>query len=127
MEKDFVELTPDRMKEIYVPSEKVNNIFMSEDKPLNCLERKYIEENPREQGKALDVQIGGNHYKKYKIQPMEYAMKNNLNACQFNIVKYVTRYKDKNGLDDLKKAKHCIDIIIQMEYEDVKDQGVQAK
>lgn len=61
-------------------------------------------------------QIGGNHYLSLAIQPVEYAHKNNLNFCQGSIVKYVTRYKDKNGLEDLKKARHFIDLLIQMEY-----------
>jgi len=61
---------------------------------------------------ALDTQVGGDHYRKYKIQPMEYILANDLNFCQGNIVKYVTRYRDKNGVEDLEKAKHYIDIII---------------
>lgn len=72
--------------------------------------------------KALDTQIGGNHYKDLKIQPIEYIMANNLNYCQGNAVKYVTRYKAKNGLEDLKKAKHYIDLLIQFEYpNEIKD------
>ena len=72
--------------------------------------------------KPLDTQIGGNHYKNLKIQPIEYIMANNLNYCQGNAIKYLTRYKDKNGLEDLKKAKHYIDILIQLEYpNEIKD------
>jgi hypothetical protein len=63
----------------------------------------------------LQTQIGGSHYVKLKIQPMEYSMANNLNACQHTIVKYVTRYKDKNGIEDLKKARHTIDLLIEFE------------
>ncbi len=62
--------------------------------------------------KALDIQVGGDHYKKLKIQPMEYSMANGLNACQHTIIKYVTRYPDKNGVEDLKKARHTIDLLI---------------
>jgi hypothetical protein len=65
---------------------------------------------------ALSVQVGGNHYKDMKIQPIEFTMKNNLNFCQGNVIKYVTRYKHKNGIEDLKKAKHYIDLIIDLEY-----------
>jgi Protein of unknwon function (DUF3310) len=65
---------------------------------------------------ALDIQEGGDHYKKMAIQPIEFTMKNNLNFCQGNIIKYVTRYKTKNGIEDLKKAKHYIDLLIEMEY-----------
>ncbi len=65
---------------------------------------------------ALDSQISGDHYKKLAIQPVEYVHKNNLNFLQGSIIKYVTRYKDKNGIDDLQKARHCIDLLIEMEY-----------
>ena len=65
--------------------------------------------------KPLDIQIGGNHYKDMAIQPIEYTMKNNLNFCQGNIVKYISRYKSKNGIEDLKKAKHYIDLLIAHE------------
>ena len=66
--------------------------------------------------KALDTQIGGTHYKSYAIQPIEYIMKNNLNYCQANIIKYATRYKDKNGKEDLLKIKHYVDLLIELEY-----------
>lgn len=64
---------------------------------------------------SLNIQVGGGHYKKYKIQPVEYAMANGLNYCQANAVKYVTRYKDKGGIEDLKKAIHNIEILIELE------------
>lgn len=64
------------------------------------------------------VQVGGSHYVGLAIQPVEYAHKNGLNFCQGSIVKYVTRYKDKNGKQDLEKAKHFIDLLIAMEYGD---------
>ena len=81
----------------------------------------YIENNKNTNpNTAFNTQVGGNHYTKLAIQPMEYSMKNNLNALQHTIVKYITRYKDKNGLDDLLKAKHCIDMLIELEYKDKK-------
>lgn len=64
---------------------------------------------------SLSTQIGGNHYTKLKIQPMEYSMANGLNACQHTIIKYVTRYRDKNGLEDLMKAAHTLQILIEIE------------
>lgn len=63
----------------------------------------------------LSKQVGGGHYKKYKIQPVEYAMANELNYCQANAIKYVTRYKDKGGIEDLRKAIHNIEILIELE------------
>jgi TATA-binding protein-associated factor Taf7 len=64
---------------------------------------------------ALDTQVGGDHYKKLKIQPMEYSMANGLDACQHTAIKYITRFRDKGGVADLEKAKHCIDMLIEFE------------
>lgn len=64
---------------------------------------------------ALQTQIGGDHYKSLPIQPMEYSMANRLDACQHTIVKYVTRFREKGGLQDLEKAKHCIDLLMDFE------------
>ena len=63
----------------------------------------------------MDRQIGGSHYKDMAIQPIEFSMKNGLNACQHSIIKYICRYKQKNGKEDLLKAKHFIELLIQME------------
>ena len=54
----------------------------------------------------LDVQQSGDHYNKRGIQPVEYGIVNNLSFPQVNIVKYVTRHEDKNGIDDLAKSIH---------------------
>ena len=62
-----------------------------------------------------EKQIGGNHYKNKGIQPIEYILSNNLGFCEGNVVKYVTRYKDKNGIEDLEKAKHYIEFLIEKE------------
>ena len=64
---------------------------------------------------ALKEQVGGDHYSKLAIQPVEYINANKLNYLQGNVIKYVTRYKDKNGLQDLEKAKHYIDMLIELE------------
>ena len=65
--------------------------------------------------KATDTQVGGDHYTKLAIQPMQYSMANGLDALQHTIIKYVTRFRDKNGIEDLEKAKHCIDMLIESE------------
>ena len=62
-----------------------------------------------------DRQVDGDHYKKLAIQPMQYSMLNNLDACQHTVIKYVTRFRDKGGIKDLEKAKHCIDMLIEYE------------
>lgn len=64
----------------------------------------------------LIKQVGGGHYKDLAIQPIEYAMKNKLNYCQANVVKYTTRYADKGGKEDLLKAIHNLELLIEMEY-----------
>lgn len=63
----------------------------------------------------LNEQIGGNHYKRFAIQPAEYAFHNHLEFLPANIIKYVTRYPFKNGLQDLEKALHCLQMLIQLE------------
>lgn len=60
----------------------------------------------------FDKQVGGDHYKKYPIQPLEFIMKNNLGFCEGNVIKYVLRHKNKNGVEDLEKAKHYIEMLI---------------
>jgi hypothetical protein len=64
---------------------------------------------------ALDVQVGGAHYKGRAIQPIEYISANNLNFCEGSIVKYITRWRDKGGVNDLEKIKHYVDLLIEME------------
>lgn len=64
---------------------------------------------------ALDTQVGGGHYKAMKIQPMEYSMANKLDACQHTAIKYISRFRQKGGIQDLEKAKHCIDMLIEFE------------
>jgi len=60
--------------------------------------------------KAIDKQIGGNHYKAYKIQPIEFIVKNKLNFIQGNVVKYICRYENKNGIEDLDKIIHYCEL-----------------
>ena len=64
--------------------------------------------------KSLQTQVGGNHYKKYAVQPLEFAEKAELTPIIFCIFKYVCRFKDKNKpVEDLKKALHCIDVFLE--------------
>lgn len=64
---------------------------------------------------ALHVQIGGDHYKSTVIQPVEYISANNLNFLEGCIVKRITRWRVKNGVEDLLKIKHEVDLLIEME------------
>jgi hypothetical protein len=58
----------------------------------------------------LKEQVGGDHYAKLPIQPVQFAMANSWDACAFSILKYVTRHADKNGLQDIKKAIHFVEL-----------------
>jgi len=81
-----------------------------------CLEKACDDTPNTTKSAPLKNQIGGNHYKDMAIQPIEFTMKNNLNFCQGNIIKYACRYKAKNGKEDLLKIKHYVDLLIEMEY-----------
>ena len=63
----------------------------------------------------LSQQIGGEHYRQGDVQPIEYIHANDMDFFSGNVVKYITRWKYKNGLEDLKKARHYIDMLIEME------------
>jgi hypothetical protein len=65
---------------------------------------------------ALDKQVSGNHYKDKGIQPIVYIHANDLGFCAGNVVKYVTRYKEKNGAADIRKAIHYLELLLELEY-----------
>ena len=67
--------------------------------------------------KAIQTQVAGTHYKKYVIQPVEFITKNNIPYIEGNIIKYICRWKDKGGIDDLKKARHYLDKLIEVTNE----------
>ena len=61
-----------------------------------------------------DKQVAGDHYKKLKIQTLDYIWANNLRYMEGNIIKYVTRWKDKGNEKDLLKAKHYLDKLLEL-------------
>ena len=61
------------------------------------------------------TQVGGDHYSKMKIQPIDFITANELGYMEGNIIKYVCRYKSKNGVEDLKKAQHYLQMLIEQE------------
>ena len=73
--------------------------------------------------KALDIQVGGSHYKNLKIQPVEYIHANNIGYFEGNVIKYVTRWRTKNGVADLEKAKHYLEYLID-NYDDLKKENI---
>ena len=101
--EDLLEPPPNNNKETYKKARSKDNA------------QKVAEDIVSNQ-KALDVQVGGSHYKKFKIQPTEFLQANQIPHCEANVIKYVCRHKDKGGIQDLKKAKHYIDLLIQIEY-----------
>lgn len=62
---------------------------------------------------AKDIQIGGGHYKAMNIQPVEFILANAMGFCEGGVVKYVCRWRTKNGIEDLRKAKHYLQLIIE--------------
>jgi hypothetical protein len=73
------------------------------------LEASRIRHNP------FNVQTGGDHYAKLAIQPMQYALANGIPYAEGLVIKYVTRWRDKGGVEDLKKARHVLDMLIAHE------------
>jgi hypothetical protein len=72
-----------------------------------------IDDSMRLKGSAKDTQVGGAHYTKLKIQPYEYCTANNIPYVESNAIKYLTRWRDKGGIEDLKKAVHSIQWLIE--------------
>ena len=68
-------------------------------------------------GNPMKEQVGGDHYSKYRIQPVEIMQELNLDFVRGNILKYLVRYKDKNGIEDLKKAFHYSRILLEKQLE----------
>lgn len=64
---------------------------------------------------AGSTQIGGDHYKKRAMQPWDFIAANNIGFFEGNAIKYIVRWKDKGGVEDLKKAKHYIDKLIELQ------------
>lgn len=76
----------------------------------------YTKEEPKDQA-ATDKQVGGSHYQ-LPIQPIEYILANGLGYCEANVVKYVSRWRNKGGIQDLKKAIHYLEMLIEQEEKD---------
>ncbi len=65
---------------------------------------------------VLTKQEGGQHYKSKAIQPIVYIYANNLGFCEGNVVKYITRHKEKNGAEDIRKVIHYCELLLELEY-----------
>jgi hypothetical protein len=71
--------------------------------------------NFRAAASSLDTQVAGDHYKKLKIQPIEYIHANGIPFAEGSVIKYVTRWREKGGIKDLEKARHFLDLLIELE------------
>ena len=86
----------------------------------------------RKKMSAIDKQIGGDHYKGMAIQPIQYIQANKLSYIEGNIVKYISRWRDKNGIEDLLKIKHYVEFLIEEETKteqqpnDLRDEKLKA-
>lgn len=65
--------------------------------------------------KALDMQVAGDHYKDMAIQPVQFIHANGIGYFEGNVIKYISRWRSKGGVADLEKAKHYIDLLIELE------------
>jgi len=66
----------------------------------------------------IDKQVGGDHYLGFAISPVEFLMRNNVPFVEGCAIKYLLRWRDKGGIQDLRKAQHYIDILIEIEEKD---------
>ena len=76
---------------------------------------------------AYDKQIGGTHYKKMKIQPSKFVIENKLLFPEGNVIKYICRHRFKNGKEDLLKAIHFIEMIIERDYSHTEENPLKKK
>jgi hypothetical protein len=65
---------------------------------------------------ALNKQVAGDHYREMKIQPVEFCQGNGLNYCEAAAIKYICRHKRKNGIEDIDKAIHFLELLKELEY-----------
>lgn len=70
----------------------------------------------------MTQQIGGDHYAKMAIQPVEFILKNNIGFAEGNVIKYVSRWREKGGVEDLKKARHYLDMLIESQTAPARDE-----
>jgi hypothetical protein len=78
-----------------------------------------MKEDSENLASALNVQVAGSHYKDLAIQPVEYIHANGIGYLEGNVIKYVSRWKAKSGIKDLEKAKHYIELLIELETRNV--------
>ncbi len=71
---------------------------------------------PDKPSSLQDTQHGGSHYKGMAIEPAEYCHRNKLQFCESEAIKYLSRFRAKNGVEDVKKAMHYCAMILEFDY-----------
>ena len=105
---------------IFVLNEQTDQVCLNDGDDFGLQQKApeptFLPEEPRTPTSALDIQEGGDHYKKYKIQPIEFVVANNIPVLEANAQKYILRHADKNGMGDLRKARHYLELMAEMYY-----------
>ena len=105
---------------IFVLNEMTDQVCLNDGDDFGlqqkATEPTFLPEELRTPTSALDIQVGGNHYKKYKIQPVEFAFANKMPFLDANAFKYICRHADKNGIADLRKARHYLELMAELYY-----------
>ena len=101
--------------DLYVLKQPVSDIIEDSNSTVKSYES--IRQDNQSKPSSLTVQEGGDHYKTLKIQPVEYIVANGLDFLEGNVVKYITRHKQKNGAQDIKKVIHYCNLILDLYYE----------
>lgn len=99
----------------YIGGDNGKNVFPENE--IELLECEPVEVGLERQSDPLRVQISGNHYKDFKIQPIEFIHANKIPFEEGNIIKYICRWRNKGGVKDLEKVKHYCDLLIKF-YEE---------
>ena len=66
--------------------------------------------------RAVDRQVGGDHYKDFKIEPIEFILANEIGYCEGNIIKYICRHAAKGGIQDIDKVIHYCELLKELKY-----------
>lgn len=98
--------------------EKLNKMMRDRMDIINIKPTKILMVPPIPVSSALDTQVAGDHYKNFTIQPVEFIMKNRLSFLEGCVIKRVCRHRAKNGAEDIRKAIHELQLILELEYPD---------
>lgn len=93
----------------------MNENAIRSDRPLRGIEKAVAEMATAQQKSALTFQVGGAHYKNFPIQPIQFCHANKIPYIESCIIKYACRWREKDGLRDLEKIKHYVDLLIELE------------